>query len=172
VQIHLQQNRTDLALKEAQRARKWAQDSLLVNIAESWIGMREVWSLRPFTFLHKPRQHFTDTLPGRRKVPIRILRLRRTSHNLPIHLPALTRRTSRIRTPPRPPPRSRSRPPTSPLHRPQVRRHYRKPHCPEHPARQEGGDTAAEDPTAVLGPTAPRGNRLGSQERRVRQGSE
>ena len=42
VQIHLQQNRTDLAAKEAQRARKWAQDSLLVNIAESWVGMREV----------------------------------------------------------------------------------------------------------------------------------
>ncbi|KAF2122770.1 coatomer epsilon subunit-domain-containing protein [Lophiotrema nucula] len=41
VQIHLHQNRTDLALKEAQRARKWAQDSLLVNIAESWVGMRE-----------------------------------------------------------------------------------------------------------------------------------
>ncbi|KAH7380453.1 coatomer epsilon subunit-domain-containing protein [Phaeosphaeria sp. MPI-PUGE-AT-0046c] len=41
VQIHLQQNRTDLASKEAQRARKWAQDSLLVNIAESWVGMRE-----------------------------------------------------------------------------------------------------------------------------------
>ncbi|KAJ4376133.1 hypothetical protein N0V83_001414 [Neocucurbitaria cava] len=41
IQIHLQQNRTDLAAKEAQRARKWAQDSLLVNIAESWVGMRE-----------------------------------------------------------------------------------------------------------------------------------
>ncbi|KAF2126782.1 coatomer subunit epsilon [Dothidotthia symphoricarpi CBS 119687] len=41
VQIHLQQNRSDLATKEAQRARKWAQDSLLVNIAESWVGMRE-----------------------------------------------------------------------------------------------------------------------------------
>ncbi|KAF2201645.1 hypothetical protein GQ43DRAFT_440392 [Delitschia confertaspora ATCC 74209] len=41
VQIHLQQNRIDLAAKEAQRARKWAQDSLLVNIAESWVGMRE-----------------------------------------------------------------------------------------------------------------------------------
>ncbi|KAF1918487.1 coatomer epsilon subunit-domain-containing protein [Ampelomyces quisqualis] len=41
VQIHLSQNRTDLASKEAQRARKWAQDSLLVNIAESWVGMRE-----------------------------------------------------------------------------------------------------------------------------------
>ena len=42
IQIHLQNNRTDLAAKEAQRARKWAQDSLLVNIAESWVGMREV----------------------------------------------------------------------------------------------------------------------------------
>ncbi|KAF2005761.1 hypothetical protein P154DRAFT_518480 [Amniculicola lignicola CBS 123094] len=41
VQIHLQQNRADLATKEAQRARKWAQDSLLVNLAEAWAGMRE-----------------------------------------------------------------------------------------------------------------------------------
>jgi coatomer protein complex subunit epsilon len=40
VQIHLQQNRTDLALKEIQSARRWAQDSLLVNIAESWMGLR------------------------------------------------------------------------------------------------------------------------------------
>ena len=40
VQIHLQQNRTDLALKEVSAARKWAQDSLLVNIAESWLGLR------------------------------------------------------------------------------------------------------------------------------------
>lgn len=42
VHIHLQQNRTDLALKEVQAARKWAQDSLLVNIAESWVGLRVV----------------------------------------------------------------------------------------------------------------------------------
>lgn len=42
VQIHLQQNRTDLALKEVQAARKWAQDSLLVNIAESWVALRLV----------------------------------------------------------------------------------------------------------------------------------
>lgn len=42
VQIYLQQNRTDLALKEVQAARKWAQDSLLVNIAESWVGLRIV----------------------------------------------------------------------------------------------------------------------------------
>jgi coatomer protein complex subunit epsilon len=40
VHIHLQQNRTDLALKEVQAARRWAQDSLLVNIAESWVGLR------------------------------------------------------------------------------------------------------------------------------------
>jgi coatomer protein complex subunit epsilon len=40
VQIHLQHNRTDLAQKEVQAARKWAQDSLLVNIAESWVGLR------------------------------------------------------------------------------------------------------------------------------------
>ncbi|KAG7009788.1 coatomer subunit epsilon [Physcia stellaris] len=40
VQIHLQQNRTDLALKEVTAARKWAQDNLLVNIAESWLGLR------------------------------------------------------------------------------------------------------------------------------------
>ena len=42
MQIHLQQNRTDLALKEVTAARKWAQDSLLVNIAESWVGLRVV----------------------------------------------------------------------------------------------------------------------------------
>ncbi|OQE41278.1 hypothetical protein PENCOP_c005G01327 [Penicillium coprophilum] len=40
VQIQLQQNRTDLALKEVQAAKRWAQDSLLVNVAESWVGLR------------------------------------------------------------------------------------------------------------------------------------
>ncbi|KAG4417197.1 hypothetical protein IFR04_009646 [Cadophora malorum] len=40
VQIHLEQNRTDLAIKEVATARKWAQDSLLVNLAESWVGLR------------------------------------------------------------------------------------------------------------------------------------
>ncbi|RYP68572.1 hypothetical protein DL769_005491 [Monosporascus sp. CRB-8-3] len=39
-QIHLQQNRTDLAVKEVSAARRWAQDSLLVNLAESWVGLR------------------------------------------------------------------------------------------------------------------------------------
>ncbi|KAI9705793.1 MAG: hypothetical protein M1820_005041 [Bogoriella megaspora] len=41
VQIHLLQNRTDLAAREARNARNFAQDSLLVNLAESWVGMRE-----------------------------------------------------------------------------------------------------------------------------------
>ncbi|KAF8467266.1 coatomer subunit epsilon [Kalaharituber pfeilii] len=40
VQIRLSQNRTDLALKEVQAAKRWAQDSLLVNLAESWVGLR------------------------------------------------------------------------------------------------------------------------------------
>ncbi|KAK3716040.1 hypothetical protein LTR37_006770 [Vermiconidia calcicola] len=35
VQIHLSQNRTDLAIKEARSARSFAQDALLVNLAES-----------------------------------------------------------------------------------------------------------------------------------------
>ncbi|KAI1875347.1 hypothetical protein JX265_004405 [Neoarthrinium moseri] len=39
-QIHLEQNRTDLALKEVRAARSWGQDSLLVNLAESWVGVR------------------------------------------------------------------------------------------------------------------------------------
>ena len=42
VQIHLMMNRADLATKEARGARSFAQDALLVNLAESWIGMRQV----------------------------------------------------------------------------------------------------------------------------------
>jgi coatomer subunit epsilon len=42
VQIHLEQNRLDLAIKEVTAARRWAQDSLLVNLAESWVGLRVV----------------------------------------------------------------------------------------------------------------------------------
>ena len=45
VQIHLEQNRTDLALKEVLAAKKWAQDNLLINIAESWVGLRVVRAL-------------------------------------------------------------------------------------------------------------------------------
>ncbi|QUC16095.1 uncharacterized protein UV8b_00336 [Ustilaginoidea virens] len=40
VQIHLQQNRTDLAVREVAAAKRWAQDSLLVNLAEAWVGLR------------------------------------------------------------------------------------------------------------------------------------
>ncbi|KAI6250370.1 Coatomer subunit epsilon [Erysiphe necator] len=40
VQIHLQQNRIDLALKEVSAAKKWAQDNLLINLADSWVGLR------------------------------------------------------------------------------------------------------------------------------------
>ncbi|SPN99544.1 related to coatomer epsilon subunit [Cephalotrichum gorgonifer] len=40
VQIHLAQNRNDLALKEVSAARRWAQDNLLVNLAEAWVGLR------------------------------------------------------------------------------------------------------------------------------------
>ena len=42
IQIRLAQNRTDLALKEVQAAKRWAQDNLLVNLAESWVGLRVV----------------------------------------------------------------------------------------------------------------------------------
>ncbi|KAJ9608978.1 hypothetical protein H2200_006749 [Cladophialophora chaetospira] len=41
VQIHLLQNRTDLAVKEVAAAKRWAQDSLLINLAESWVNLRE-----------------------------------------------------------------------------------------------------------------------------------
>lgn len=40
VQIRLSQNRLDLAIKEVSTAKRWAQDSLLVNLAESWVGLR------------------------------------------------------------------------------------------------------------------------------------
>ncbi|PSR90348.1 coatomer subunit epsilon [Coniella lustricola] len=40
VQLYLQQNRNDLAVKEVTAARRWAQDSILVNMAESWVGLR------------------------------------------------------------------------------------------------------------------------------------
>ncbi|KAK5745717.1 hypothetical protein LTR17_001218 [Elasticomyces elasticus] len=41
VQVYLLQNRTDLALQQAKSARSFAQDALLVNLAESWVGMRQ-----------------------------------------------------------------------------------------------------------------------------------
>ena len=39
-QIHLSSHRTDLALKEVQAAKRWAQDSLLINLAEAWVNLR------------------------------------------------------------------------------------------------------------------------------------
>ncbi|KAG8626422.1 hypothetical protein KVT40_005367 [Elsinoe batatas] len=41
VQVYLLQNRTDLAAKECKSARGFAQDALLVNLGEAWVGMRE-----------------------------------------------------------------------------------------------------------------------------------
>jgi len=40
VQIYLQTNHVDLAIKEIAAAKRWAQDSLLFNLSESWVGMR------------------------------------------------------------------------------------------------------------------------------------
>lgn len=40
VQTHLLNNRTDLAVKEVQAAKRWAQDSLIINLAEAWTNIR------------------------------------------------------------------------------------------------------------------------------------
>ena len=40
VQIHLVNNRTERAAREVRGARQWAQDALLVNLAEAWLGLR------------------------------------------------------------------------------------------------------------------------------------
>lgn len=42
VQVYLLMNRSDLAAKETRTARGFAQDALLVNLGEAWVGMREV----------------------------------------------------------------------------------------------------------------------------------
>jgi len=39
-QVHLSQNRSDLAMKEVATAKRWAQDSLLINLAEAWVNLR------------------------------------------------------------------------------------------------------------------------------------
>lgn len=64
VQIHLQQNRNDLAVKEVQAARRWAQDSLLVNLAESWVGLRLVRS-RQHTHERQVRFLTSNVIIGR-----------------------------------------------------------------------------------------------------------
>lgn len=63
MQIHLAQNRNDLALKEVSAARRWAQDNLLVNLAEAWVGVRLV-SNTPSPL---PHQH-PSSLPRRKVV--------------------------------------------------------------------------------------------------------
>ena len=72
MQIHLQQNRTDLALKEVTAARKWAQDNLLVNIAESWVGLRVVGS---FWVSEYRRSKLKKDYAGWRQVSASFLRL-------------------------------------------------------------------------------------------------
>lgn len=55
VQIHLQQNRNDLAVKEVTAAKRWAQDNIIVNLAESWVGLRLVRS--PDPIVHSSHRH-------------------------------------------------------------------------------------------------------------------
>lgn len=75
VQIHLQQNRTDLALKEVTAARNWAQDNLLVNIAESWVGLRVVRKHTSYQSTMIIQETNTSFSQGRRKVSASLLRL-------------------------------------------------------------------------------------------------
>ena len=105
MQIHLQQNRLDLAQKEAVNARKWAQDSLLVNIAESWVGMREVR-------VHLQQHANTTTnvrVIGRRKISSSILCLRRARSSLSHTIHTIACLASSSRATPRPTRRGGSR---------------------------------------------------------------
>jgi coatomer protein complex subunit epsilon len=38
--LHLASNRLDLAVREVAAAKRWAQDSLLINLAEAWVNLR------------------------------------------------------------------------------------------------------------------------------------
>ena len=99
VQIHLSQNRTDLAVKEAKGARSFAQDALLVNLAESWIGIRQVcFCLGARAALDR---HYTDIeiTTGRRKLPEILLRLRRARPSTLFRFCHLADRSSRLRAP-------------------------------------------------------------------------
>lgn len=87
VHIYLAQNRTESAVKEVASARRLAQDSLLFNLAESWVGLRLVsfptpsFPLRRNTFAVGSSSLLTIDLcvyyhsTGRRQVPASILRL-------------------------------------------------------------------------------------------------
>ena len=84
VQIHLAQNRTNLALKEVQAARRWAQDSLLVNLAESWVGLRVVsLPLQPLLLSLVSTRTLQTSSPGGRRTAA--LSLSPLSHSLPSH---------------------------------------------------------------------------------------
>lgn len=50
VQVHLLMNRADLAAKECKTARGIAGDALGVNLAESWVGVREVSFIYPYYY--------------------------------------------------------------------------------------------------------------------------
>jgi coatomer subunit epsilon len=65
IQIHLSQNRTDLAVKEVQAAKRSAQDSLLINLAKARLGMRqggEKYQSTFYVYKELALTHFT-TLP-------------------------------------------------------------------------------------------------------------
>lgn len=42
VQIYLQMDRVDLARKEVAHAKSWAEDALLLQLMEAWVGLRVV----------------------------------------------------------------------------------------------------------------------------------
>lgn len=63
MQVHLAQNRNDLALKEVSAARRWAQDNLLVNLAEAWVGVRLVSDASPFLIHPHPLLVFPSLYP-------------------------------------------------------------------------------------------------------------
>jgi Coatomer epsilon subunit len=139
-QIHLIQNRTDLAQKEVQAAKRWAQDSLLINLAEAWVGLRVVCPISPCIALPclvlPPFFHFNlpqlalvpsrelslTTIsipsPGWRLLPIHLLRLRRARLNPDHHHRLLPNRPSSRRPAPEPPARGRGRPRPGPRARP------------------------------------------------------
>ena len=100
VQIHLSQNRTDLAVKEAKGARSFAQDALLVNLAESWVGIRQV---RLLIWREWKLIGWIDTdvviTTGRRELPEILLRLRRARASSLLRLRYLTDRPGRLRAP-------------------------------------------------------------------------
>jgi coatomer protein complex subunit epsilon len=97
VQIHLSQNRTDLAVKEAKGARSFAQDALLVNLAESWIGIRQVCFIRAQARHLTIKLELTRNTTGRRELPEIFLRLRRARPGTLLRFRHLADRPGRVR---------------------------------------------------------------------------